>query len=236
MLRLEDLTPSPDGPVRLGDQAGAVDHEQRAALNADISRILKMPGELRGHFPVVIWAVVLGDQHLAFGAVPSPRPVLVCPHEGERHIDAAIVQEPFERPVQQALAIEPVIVEDEPVDAGGARHRHLLAHRFDGIEAVEPEIAWDTGLVVTLKSRNAAGDVSPLGETFAPPRIVLRDGVELGQVVGKQFELTASADGGSGRKFSKSGAGLVNRFTSRQTVTSSFGIRPNTPGSCLWAR
>ena len=55
-----------------------------------------MPGELRGQFLIVVGPVVLRDQHLSLGAIPSTRPVLVRPHEAEWDIDTAIIQEASE--------------------------------------------------------------------------------------------------------------------------------------------
>ena len=189
VLLLEDLAPAADGFGRIGDQGRAVDHQQRAAVDADVARVLEVTDELGGHVLVVVGSVILRDQHFAFGAVPAPGPVFVRPHQAERDVDGAVGEEAFERAFQQALSVEPVVVEDEAMDAGGAGHRGLLAHGFDAVEVVEAEVAWDARLVMAFEARNAARDVGPFGEAFAPPRIVLLDGVELGQVIGEHLEL-----------------------------------------------
>ncbi len=133
VLLLEDLSPTADGFGGVGDQGRAVDHQQRAPLDPDVARVLEVADELGGHGLVIVGAIVLRDQHLAFSAVPTPRPVFVRPHQAERNVDAAIGQEALQRAFQQALSVEPVVVEDEAMDAGRARHCGLLAHGFDRV-------------------------------------------------------------------------------------------------------
>lgn len=48
-------------------------------------------------------------------------------------------------------------------------------------EVIESEIAREVRLVVPGKQRPRFRDVAPLRETLAPPRVVFRDGVELGK-------------------------------------------------------
>ncbi len=52
-------------------------------------------------------------------------------------------------------------------------------------EVVVAELAGNVGLVVTGEERLGLGDVGPLGESLAPPLVVLGDGVELRKIEGQ---------------------------------------------------
>src|SRR5439155_19774436 len=92
-------------------------------------------------------------------------------------------EKPFERPVQQALSVEPVVIKNKPKNSGGLRHLDLPADWLVAVERAKPQITGYPRLIMAFKPRNAAGDVGPLGEAFAPPAVVFRKRVKLGKVV-----------------------------------------------------
>lgn len=63
----------------------------------------------------------------------------------------------------------------------GSKGRLRLAGLWEA-EIIEAEVRREVRLIVAGEQRPAANDLRPLGETLAPPLIVLRDRVELGQV------------------------------------------------------
>ena len=188
-LGAEDVAPALDGLLRIRDQAGAVDHQQRPALDPDVAAVGEVLGELGGHLGIVVRPVVLRDQHLALGAVPAPGPVLVRPHQGEGHVDGLVVEEAPDRLFHQPPAVEPVVVEHETMHAAGLGHLDLVAERLVAVQPVEAEVARHPRLVVPLEARHPAHEVGPFGEAGAPPAVILAEGVELRQVIGQQLDL-----------------------------------------------
>ena len=123
----EQAPPALERRGRVGDEARAIDHQQRPAVEPDIAGIAEMAGEV-GRAPLVVSrVVVLGDQHLVLGAVPAPRPVLVGPHQAEADVDVGRSEEHLQRLLQQPPAVEIIVVEHEAADARPFRHRRLGA-------------------------------------------------------------------------------------------------------------
>ena len=58
---------------------------------------------------------------------------------------------------------------------------------FRDPQVVEPQVGWQVGLLVAGESGPCPYDVPPLGESGAPPAIILWDRVELRQVEGDQL-------------------------------------------------
>ena len=177
-------TPPRQARRTLGNQRRPVDHQHRPPVEPDVARIGEMPRERRDQSRFVGRAVILPDQHLVFRAVPAAGPVLVRPHQAEREIDAAVGEEGFQRPVQQAVAVEPVEIEDEARQAGPLRQVDLAAQHVGAFQPVMAEVAGDPGLIMAGEARQGALQVGPLGKAPAPPGIVLRHRVELRQVIG----------------------------------------------------
>ena len=63
----------------------------------------------------------------------------------------------------------------------------LLLSYFRKAQVVVAEVCGEMGLVVAGKEWNSSGHVAPLGETRAPPLVVFRDWVVLGEVEGEKF-------------------------------------------------
>ena len=133
-----------------------------------------------------------------FRAVPAAGPVLVGPHEAEGQVDAGVVEQGFERAVEQAFAVEPVEVEHEAVQPGGAGHLGLAPERFRAFEAVVAEVAGDARLVMAGEARQGAADVGPLREAVAPPGVGFGEWGELGKVVGEDHGAAGGAMGERG--------------------------------------
>ena len=133
---------------------------------------------------VVLFAVRLRHEHVVLLSVPPARPVLVRPADAERKTRASVFEQPLERALEQALAVEPVVVEAEPVHPVALGQGHLLEVGLSKAEIVEPQVRGQTRLKVPLEVRACAGDVPPLREALPPPDVILRDGMELREIEG----------------------------------------------------
>jgi hypothetical protein len=71
------------------------------------------------------------------------------------------------------------------MDAVLAGEIGLLLADFRKAQVVVAEVCGEMGLVVAGEERCGSGHVSPFGETSAPPRVVFRDRVVLGEVEGE---------------------------------------------------
>src|SRR5205823_11605803 len=114
----------------------------------------------------------------------APGPVLVRPRKAEREIDRWIIEKALKGALQKSLPVEPVVVEDKPVQSCLARHLDLTLHDVRLSQIVEPEISRNTRLVMPSEARSAASDVSPIGKAATPPFVVLGDRMELGKIEG----------------------------------------------------
>ena len=173
------------GGLGVRQQLGAIDDQDRLAAHADVARIGHVASHVAEDRQVVLRRVVLADQDVGLVAVPAPGPVLVGPAQGERQVQARVSQIGVQRPLQQALPVEPVVVEAEARDAGVASHGHLLSHHLGQAQVVIAQIPCQARLVVAQELRLGLGDVGPLGEALAPPGVVLRERMKLRQVEGQ---------------------------------------------------
>jgi len=78
--------------------------------------------------------------------------------------------------------MEPVMPIAESLNAIGFRQLRLLLTHLGDPQVVKSEIGRQPGLVVAGKQRPRSGDISPLGEPFFPPYIILGNGVVLGEI------------------------------------------------------
>lgn len=83
----------------------------------------------------------------------------------------------------------------EAMDAVLAGEIGLLLADFWKAQVVVAEVCGEMGLVVAGEERGGSGHVAPLSETRAPPLVVFRDRVVLGEVEGEKIRLHLSAKG-----------------------------------------
>ena len=189
----EDAPPGRESFFRLGDDAGAIDHQQRPSGRADIAGIAKMAQEVGAERGIVFGAIILTDQNLALHAVPASRPVLIRPHQCEGHVDVRCGEKSFERFLQQPVIVEIIVVVDESMHAAGLGHLGLSPDHVGVEQIVESEIARNARLKMVLEARQAAREICPFGETLAPPFVVFGDRVELREIIGEHLGLAGGA-------------------------------------------
>src|SRR5262249_36819145 len=114
-LRL--LPPDRRRSPRRGEPVRAVDEEKWPAVHPDVPPVPKRPDEPTDMGAVVLLRVLLLDQDCLIQAVPAPRPVFVGPAEAEGEVRLSGFPDLVQRPLQQAPAVEPVMVVAEAVDA-----------------------------------------------------------------------------------------------------------------------
>ena len=137
--------------------------------------------------------MLLGDEHLRVQAIPAPRPVLVRPAQAEGKVEVGIGQQLIQRAPEQSLAAEPIVVIAESMEPVRLGQFDLTTLHFNQAKVVEAQLAWQVGLIVSRKPRSPTGNVVPLGESLAPPPIVLGNRVKLRQV--ERDRLDSGVDG-----------------------------------------
>src|SRR5262249_52478095 len=87
-----------------------------------------------------------------------------------------------EGPLQEPFAGKPVVPVAKSLDAVRSRHLGLRGSRLRNSQIVEPEISGEMGLVVAGEERFRLGNISPFGEPRSPPKVILRNRMELREV------------------------------------------------------
>ena len=185
--RLAAVTaPDLGGPSSIGQQTRLIDQEQRPAVDSDITTVAQ--GGLQGfdEVQIVVVRVFLGNQNFSVEAIPAPAPVFVGPADAERKIRPTGLYNFVQRPVQQALAGEPIVVVAETVNPVLPGQGSLFFPDFGKSQVVETQIRGQPWLVVADEVGHGLSDVGPFGEALAPPAIIFRDRVVLRQVEGDQ--------------------------------------------------
>ena len=176
-------------PPRVGELPGPVDQHEGPAVDLDVAVVGECGGQPPDMGQVVRVAELLAHEDLARLGVPVPGPLLVGPAEGDGEVRRSRGQDLVDRPLEEALPVEPVVVVDEPGDAVGGGQRGLGLADLGDAQVVIPELTGDMGLVVAGEERPRFGDVGPLGEAGAPPFVVLGNGMELGEIEGEGARL-----------------------------------------------
>jgi len=70
----------------------------------------------------------------------------------------------------------------EPADLVLFGQLRLSDSRFLRPEVVEPKVSGDVRLVMPPKEGFSACHIGPFGKTFAPPGVIFRNGVKLGEI------------------------------------------------------
>src|SRR6188472_4069099 len=194
------------GSLRIGQPWGPIENENWASIDLNVSGISKELRQPTRVSDIVFARVGLLKQDLLFLPCPAAGPGLVCPADTEREIRATGRAYFVQWPVQQPLAVEPVVPVAKPFDPVLPRELGLLFPDFRDPQVVEAEIRRQLGLFMTAKERARFGDVRPFGKALTPPRVVLRYRMELWQIIGDH------SDGGIGhRGFSAFGVGAGAR-------------------------
>ena len=76
----------------------------------------------------------------------------------------------------------------------------LLLSYFRKAQVVVAEVCGEMVLVVAEEEWGGSGHIAPLGETRAPPRVVFRDWVVLGEIEDKELRFHLSAEDMKDRK------------------------------------
>ena len=103
-----------------------------------------------------------------------------------REIGSAAAKHGVERALEQAAAVEPVMVVAEAADAVFSCERRLRRSGSGSAGRSSRGQRGTCGWTVAEKCGRALDDVRPFGETLAPPGIVLRNGMELREVESDQ--------------------------------------------------
>src|SRR5215470_17417118 len=138
--------------------------------------------------PIVVGGVSLGEKYLVLLSVPLSRPVLVGPAQAEGKLRTTGAKHLVEGAAEEPTTIEPVVIVAEARDAIGASEIRLGFSGLGNAQVVEAEVGGQVRLIVPLEERLGPHHVPPLRETRAPPLVVLRDGMVLGQVEGESTE------------------------------------------------
>ena len=218
---LGEPPPPVRGGRRVGEQPRAVDGQERLSLDGDVARVAQGRQQVSQKPLVAFGRVPLFEEHLAVEAVPGPRPVLVGPTEAERKVRAAARQQSLHRLLEDPPAVEPIVVEAEAVDAVPAGQFGLpLEHGLVGQVVVADVGMRHARLLVAGEHRPGPPDVGPLGESLAPPGVVLGNAVELGQVHRDRPHVAAVGRAGQHR----------GRGRARRRDAGSVGGRKRRPG------
>jgi len=183
------IAPDLRGSRRIRQVLHPVHDENRLAVHADVTRIGKGRGEFLDECQIVLRAILLRNQYLVISRIPAAGPVFIGPAETEGHVASRIGEHVVNWLVEEALARKPVVVITKAVDAVGFRKLDLFVTNLAQPKVVKTQFGRQVGLVVPVKKRLRLGDIRPLGEAFAPPLIILCNGMELGKVKSNEPDL-----------------------------------------------
>src|SRR5262245_2403167 len=122
------------------------------------------------------------DENSIGSAIPDTRPSLIRPSQTKREIGVAALQDFVEWPLEQSLAREPVMPIAKSLDPGLSCQLCLRGPGLGQSQIIEPQISWNSRLVVAAKERSSLRDMRPFGEPGSPPRVVLWNRMELRKV------------------------------------------------------
>jgi len=112
--------------------------------------------------------------------------VSLAQHQAERQIEVGRLQIVVGRAFEKSSATEPVEVETESRDTVKLGKFNLTAHDLRQTQIVVAKFARHPRLVVALENRKRSRHIAPLGESLAPPLVVLNNRMELRQVIRDQ--------------------------------------------------
>ena len=170
--------------------AWRIQTDHRFAVYPDIPLILHVFLDVTDKILRIFFGVVLPDENIVFQSIPGSCPVFICPDSHEGHINLFMLEQQIQRLFQQAMTRKPVIVNSKAVDTMSLRQLYLLFQRFHVAQIIITEIVMrDSWLIMFLIAWPAFTYVCPFRKAFAPPCIILRESVELGQVQSQRFDV-----------------------------------------------
>src|ERR1041385_7917900 len=122
---------------------------------------------------------MLPNQYFILRAIPCAGPIFICPCNAETIVGVVCFRHPFERQVQQPFAGEPVVKVAKPIKAVAFGKLGLLFHYVSNPKIIEPQICRQVRLIMTDVVWTRLCDINPFRESFSPPPIVFRNGMEL---------------------------------------------------------
>ena len=169
---------------RIGQPRQPIDQKQRTAVNPDVTRIAESSRQPADVVQVIFVAVFLLNQDFLLLTVPAARPRLIGPAKAKGKVRLTTRQDFVDWPVQKSSAVEPIVIITKTVDAVFARQIGLGLAGFWQAQIVKAQISRELRLIMSFERWLRLGDIRPLGETFAPPRVVFRDRMKLREIKG----------------------------------------------------
>src|SRR4029434_11080830 len=99
------------------------------------------------------------DENPIGSTIPDTRPSLIRPSETKWEIGLAARQDFGEWPLEQSLAREPVMPVAKSLDPGLSRQLRLCVPALGQSQIIEPQIPWNSRLVVAAKERSSLCDI-----------------------------------------------------------------------------
>ena len=180
-------SPQLDGSTRIREKVRPVDREQRSPLDANVPRVLEaldQPADVRD---VVLFAEVCS--RIISSSVPCHLlyQLSLAQHSANGKSGLAGLEHLLEGSTQHSAAAEPVVVVQETRDPVLPCELRLEVPGLGDPQVVEAEFSRQVRLSMPRVEGFALGHDTPLGETAAVPRVVLRDVVELRKIEGKDL-------------------------------------------------
>ena len=177
---------------RIRKLAGLIDAKERFAGNSDVPRVFEGSTEIREVLEVVLrTGIRLFDKHAVGRPVPDARPGLVRPRDTKRKIRTARSKDLVEWALEQSLSCEPVVPIAESGNSVALREIGLGFPRLANPQIIEAELSRQMWLHVPAEKWPGLCHVRPLGEALSPPLVVLRDRMELWEIVRNDFHVDA---------------------------------------------
>ena len=182
------VTPYGGGTGGVWQEFDPVDQQQGPAVDTNVSTIAQPGVEVADVGQVVRLGIILTNQDFIILAIPTPRPIFIGPTDAERKIRLAGGQNVIDGLMQQTMTIEPIVVVAESIDTVAASQIRLGLANLGQAEVVKTQVRWQVGLLMACEIGLGPADIGPFGKALAPPVVVFRNGMKLGEVEGNQVD------------------------------------------------
>ena len=167
--RLEgDVAPMFDRSLGVGQKLAAIHHQHGAVVDLDVARVVHVAHRVFDESLVALRRADLRDEDVLFRAVPAPTPCFVRPAEAKPNVDVFPAIKRCQRPFQQSLAAEPIVMDAKAGDPVSPGQRGLAFQDFLVGQIVEAEVGGKMGLIMPGKLGQRPRHVRPLGKAAAP--------------------------------------------------------------------